>query len=177
MFKYLEGVVNALKLLQLKFTVVWVTALLALNSFVTRSRMSHENGIVTRGELRIVDEPTFPRNEFFTPGTEFPCRMRFGAATWKDDAKMVIRGAGLKFADDRTDVAARPPAQQWIAGDLLERPHLHRLHARHHGRPREELDAVPRPAPDGPRRWAGRHAARSDLDRARSCTTPRPASV
>ena len=63
--------------------------------------MSHENGIVTRGRLRIVDDPTFPRNEFFTPGTEFPCRMRFGAATWKDDAKMVIRGAGLKFADDR----------------------------------------------------------------------------
>ncbi len=101
MFKYLEGVVSALKLLQLKFTVVWVTALLALNSFVTKSRMSHENGIVTRGKLRIVDEPTFPRNEFFTPGTEFPCRMRFGAATWKDDAKMVIRGAGLKLADDR----------------------------------------------------------------------------
>ncbi|HEY5874202.1 MAG TPA: hypothetical protein VIT64_02830, partial [Ilumatobacteraceae bacterium] len=101
MFKYLEGAVRALKLLQLKFTVVWVTALLALNSFVTKSRMSHENGIVTRGKLRIVAEPTVPRNEFFTPGTEFPCRMRFGAATWKDDAKMVIRGAGLKLADQR----------------------------------------------------------------------------
>ncbi|MGH9215824.1 MAG: hypothetical protein ACRDZS_06180, partial [Acidimicrobiales bacterium] len=87
--------------MHLRFTVVWVTAVLALNSFATRSRMSHENGIVTRGRVRIVDEPTFPRNAFFTPGTEFPCRMRFGAATWKDDAKMVIRGAGLKFADDR----------------------------------------------------------------------------
>ena len=52
MFKYLEGAVSALKLLQLKFTVAWVTALLALNSFVTKSRMSHENGIVTRGRLR-----------------------------------------------------------------------------------------------------------------------------
>ena len=101
MFKYIEGAVSALKLLQLKFTVVWVTAVLALNSLLTKSRMSHENGIVTRGRLRIVDEPTFPRNEFFTPGTEFPCRMRFGAATWKDDAKMVIRGAGLKLADQR----------------------------------------------------------------------------
>ena len=30
MFKYLEGAVSALKLLQLKFTVAWVTALLAL---------------------------------------------------------------------------------------------------------------------------------------------------
>ena len=77
MFKYLEDAVNAVKLARLRFTVVWVTAVLALNSFVTRSRMSHENGIVTRGRLRIVDEPTFPRNEFFTPGTEFSCRMRF----------------------------------------------------------------------------------------------------
>ena len=97
MFKYIRGrQATAVKLLQLKFTVVWVTALLALNSLVTKSRMSHENGIVTRGRLRIVDEPTFPRNECLTPGTEFPCRMRFGAATWKDDAKMVIRGAELK---------------------------------------------------------------------------------
>ncbi len=101
MFKFLEDVVDVLRLARLKFTVAWVTAVVTLNSLVTQTRMSHENGIVTRGRLRVVDDPTFPRNEFFTPGTDFSCRMRFGAATWKDDAKMVIRGAGLKFADDR----------------------------------------------------------------------------
>ena len=47
--------------------------------------------------------PQFPPNNFFGPGTEFPCRVRFGAATWKDDAKLVIRGASLKFADTRFD--------------------------------------------------------------------------
>jgi len=101
MFRYLEGVTAALRLLRLKLTVASVASVVTLNSLVTRSRMSHENGIVTRGRLRVVDEPTFPRNEFFTPGAEFACRMRFGAASWKDDAKMVIRGAGLKLADER----------------------------------------------------------------------------
>src|SRR4029450_12143448 len=71
-FKHIEGLGNALKLVRLRFTVAWVTAGAAVNAFVTRSRMSHENGIVTRGRVRIVDDPTFPRNEFFTPGTEFP---------------------------------------------------------------------------------------------------------
>lgn len=101
MFRYLEGITSLIALLRLKFTVVWVTTLVTLNSLVTQTRMSHENGFVLRGRLRVVDDPTFPKNEFFTPGTEFRCRMRFGAATWKDDAKMVIRGAGLKFADER----------------------------------------------------------------------------
>jgi len=101
MFRYLEAITSMIALVRLKFTVAWVTTLVTLNSLVTQTRMSHENGFVLRGRLRMVDAPTYPRNEFFTAGTEYPCRARFGAATWKDDAKMVIRGAGLKFADDR----------------------------------------------------------------------------
>jgi len=103
MFRFLERINGFIALCRLRFTVVWVTALVTLNSLVTQTRMSHENGFVLRGRMRVVDDPSFPRNEFFTPDTEFPCRMRFGAATWKDDAKMVIRGAGLKLADERRD--------------------------------------------------------------------------
>ena len=154
-----------MKLARLRFTVVWVTAVLALNSFVTRSRMSHENGIVTRGRLRIVDEPTFPRNEFFTPGTAFPCRMRFGAATWKDDAKMVIRGAGLKFADDRD---SSPLDLLLNSGSLADpsgarAPSSGSCGARWPAAGR--LDAVPRRATDGAGRRPGRHAARPDIGR------------
>ena len=43
-------------------------SLIALNSFVTRTRMSHENGIVARGRIRIVDDLAIPQNDFFVPG-------------------------------------------------------------------------------------------------------------
>lgn len=93
----------AIALMRLRWTVLWVTTLVTVNSFVTRTRMSHDNGIVTRGRIRVVPDLRIPPNAFFVPGREFPCRVRFGAATWNDDAKMVIRGAAVKFADDRFD--------------------------------------------------------------------------
>ena len=85
----------------LRWTVFWVTTMVTLNSLVSQTRMSHENGIAARGHLRIVDDPKRPSNDFFVPGREYACRVRFGAATWKDDAKLVIRGAAVKFADTR----------------------------------------------------------------------------
>ena len=86
---------------QLRASVTGLGAIIALNSWVTKQRMSHENGITCRGTLRIVDDPRFPEHDFFIPGKEFQCRIRHGAASWLDDAKLVVRSASLKFADAR----------------------------------------------------------------------------
>ena len=45
--------------------------LIALRSFFTRTRMSHENGIVARGRIRVVDplDPAIPQNDFFIPAS------------------------------------------------------------------------------------------------------------
>ncbi len=74
-------------------------SLIALNSFVTRTRMSHENGIVARGRIRIVDDLAIPQNDFFVPGREFSCRLRHASVSLMDDAGLFVRGASLKFAD------------------------------------------------------------------------------
>ncbi|MEO6571902.1 MAG: hypothetical protein ABIO83_10180, partial [Ilumatobacteraceae bacterium] len=74
---------------------------ITLTSFFKQRRMSHENGITCRGTVRIVDDPTFPPNDFFQPGRTFPCRLRHATVLFKDDAKMTVRGASVKFADDR----------------------------------------------------------------------------
>src|SRR5712664_202321 len=74
-------------------------SLIALNSFVTRTRMSHENGIVARGRIRIVDDLAIPQNGFFVPGREFSCRLRHASVSLMDDAGLFVRGASLKFAD------------------------------------------------------------------------------
>src|SRR5688572_17804555 len=80
-----------------------ITAMVALNSFMTRGRMSHENGIVARGRIRIVDQPAFPAHDFFQPGREFPCRIRHASigasATDMDDAHLDARSISIKFAD------------------------------------------------------------------------------
>src|SRR5258707_11957676 len=77
----------------------FLIALISFNSFVTRTRMSHQNGIVARGRVRIVDNPLFPENDFFRPGVEFPCRLRHASVSQLDDAGLYVRGATLKFAD------------------------------------------------------------------------------
>ena len=61
-------------------------SLIALNSFVTRQRMSHMNGIVARGRVRILDDLAIPENGFFRPGREFPCRLRHASVSLFDDA-------------------------------------------------------------------------------------------
>ena len=87
--------------LQLRLVVGIMTAIITTASFVRRRRMSHENGVAARGRVRIVDDPTFPAHDFFTPGREWPCRIRHATVLFKDDAKMTVRAASLKFADDR----------------------------------------------------------------------------
>ena len=74
-------------------------ALVALHSLVTRTRMSHENGIVARGRIRMLEHLGIPKNDFFTPGREFRCRLRHASVSLMDDAGLFVRGASLKFAD------------------------------------------------------------------------------
>ena len=62
--------------------------------------MSHQNGIVARGRIRIVDDLAIPANMTSSvPGREFPCRLRHASVSLMDDAGMFVRGASLKFAD------------------------------------------------------------------------------
>ncbi len=98
-----DAIRRVLLRLQLGWYVVFITALITANSYFRRVRMSHENGITCRGRLRIVESPTFPSHGFFAPGREFDCRVRHAAASWVDDAKLVVRSASIKFADDRFD--------------------------------------------------------------------------
>jgi len=86
--------------LQLNIVIVVMTAIVTLASFVRQRRMSHENGITARGTFRVVADPSFS-NDFFTPGREFPCRIRHGTVLFKDDAKMTVRSASIKLADSR----------------------------------------------------------------------------
>jgi arachidonate 5-lipoxygenase len=73
-------------------------ALIALHSSFTRTRMSHENGIVARGRIRLVDDLAIPENDFFLPGREFACRLRHASVSLMDDAGLFVRAASLKFA-------------------------------------------------------------------------------
>lgn len=98
-----DAIHRLLARLQLSWYVFFITVLVTANSYFKRVRMSHENGITCRGRLRIVPDPTFPAHQLFTPGREFNCRVRHAAASWIDDAKLVVRGAAIKFADDRFD--------------------------------------------------------------------------
>lgn len=85
--------------LLLAATTAAIIALITLNSLLRRIRMSHENGIAARGRLRIVDAPGLPDNDFFQPGREFPCRLRHASVSYFDEARLVARGASIKFAD------------------------------------------------------------------------------
>ncbi len=98
---YYLAIVNFLKRVQLSIVTFVVTTLVTLNSLFRRIRMSHENGILLRGKVRIVDDPQFPSHDFFQPGREFDCRLRHAAASFLDDAKLVVRSASIKFADER----------------------------------------------------------------------------
>jgi hypothetical protein len=76
-----------------------ITLLISLNSLFTRQRMSHENGLVARGRIRVVDNPDLPPCDFFRPGREFSCRLRHATVSFDDDARLAARSASLKFDD------------------------------------------------------------------------------
>ena len=80
-----------------------IITLITLNSIITRRRMSHENGLVVRGQVRILDAADLPPNGFFVPGKVFPCRLRHASVSFLDDAALVVRGASVKFADEAVE--------------------------------------------------------------------------
>jgi hypothetical protein len=80
-----------------------IVSLVTLNSFFSRTRMSHENGMVIKGRLRVVDDLKIPPSSFFEPGREFPCRLRHASVSFADDARLVVRSASIKFSDSDQD--------------------------------------------------------------------------
>lgn len=76
-----------------------IITLVALNSFFSRERMSHDNGLVCKARIKINDSLDIPPSDFFQPGREFPCRLRHASVSFADDARLVVRSASLKFSD------------------------------------------------------------------------------
>jgi arachidonate 5-lipoxygenase len=86
---------------QLWFWGKFFIFLIAMGSGLRRRRMSHNNGIVGRGKLKIVDAPQFPACEFFEPGREFTIRLRHSSSGYMDDTMTPVRSASIKFTDSR----------------------------------------------------------------------------
>ncbi len=97
----LRFLIAAYRRIELAIVTFFVTLLVSANSLFRRVRMSHENGVLLAGRIKIVADQSFPRHDFFLPGREFACRLRHASASFKDDAKLVVRSASLKFADHR----------------------------------------------------------------------------
>ena len=77
----------------------WFVSIVTVASLFSGERMSHNNGIVGRGKLRIEDDPDFPEHDFFQAGKEFTIRLRHASASYVDDSQLVIRSATIKLAD------------------------------------------------------------------------------
>src|SRR5690242_16049398 len=92
-------IVDVYKRAQLELATAGMVALICADSFFNRKRMSHMQGVLARGRVRVVDQPTFPDHDFFRPGREFPCRLRHASAAFEDEALLSVRAASLKFAD------------------------------------------------------------------------------
>ncbi|MEM9624155.1 MAG: hypothetical protein AAF993_21125, partial [Pseudomonadota bacterium] len=101
--KLLRALIGVYQRFVLALVTGVVTVLVTANSLFGKVRMSHENGILLRGRIRIIDNPQIPAHDFFQPGASFPCRLRHAAASFLDDAKLVVRSASIKFADARVD--------------------------------------------------------------------------
>jgi len=83
------------------YTGVFNLVLTIVGSLMFRTRMSHNNGIAAVGSFKFVDHPKFPLHPFFEPGKILPCRIRHGAASFKDDAMRAVRSLSIKLADER----------------------------------------------------------------------------
>ena len=76
-----------------------MVGMITANSLLTRERMSHDNGIVARGRIRLLDDMgAIPSNRFFTPGRSFEAALRHASITFADDAALQVRAASLKFS-------------------------------------------------------------------------------
>lgn len=80
-------------------SVSWAWFLAFTAALLLKRRMSHNNGLTVRGRIRVVDDPTFPANDFFEPGREWVCRLRHASVSYYDDTVIQVRAASLKFAD------------------------------------------------------------------------------
>ncbi len=89
--------------LVLWFFALSILLLVTLDSLFRRIRMSHENGLVCKARIRILDHLTIPPSDFFEPGKEFACRLRHASVSFEDDARLVVRSASLKFDDSDQD--------------------------------------------------------------------------
>lgn len=77
---------------------------MGLQTLMTRRRASHLMGVGATGRFVVAPlEPVRgkvrPDSAFFTPGAEFPLRMRFANLTLLDDAGLDVRGAAIKLAN------------------------------------------------------------------------------
>jgi hypothetical protein len=97
------SLIDLLRRAQLEAATAGMVAMICANSFSTRQRMSHLQGVLARGRIRVVDDPTFPEHDFFRPGREFACRLRHASAAFQDEALLTVRAASLKFADAEYD--------------------------------------------------------------------------
>jgi catalase len=66
-----------------------------------RERMSHDNGITSKGVVHVFDHLTITPHDFFEPGRSFSCRLRHASVSYMDDTIIQVRAASLKFADSR----------------------------------------------------------------------------
>ena len=143
MFKYLEALTAALRLLRLKLTVVWVTSIITLNSFITqtadvaRERHHHEGSTSHRRRPDLSEERVLHARHRVPLPDPVRCRHVEGRR------QVVVRGASLKFADQRRTSPLDLLMNSGELANALERTHVPRLHEGHGGRSREELDAVP----------------------------------
>ena len=70
---------------------------------LSRRRATHGAGVGARGTVRIVDDPQFPRHDFFVAGRTFPLTMRHANVQTDDDAGLDVRGAAVKFSDHEAE--------------------------------------------------------------------------
>ena len=100
--KFILGLVAIYDRWMLALVTFGVTFFVSAYSLFGKVRMSHENGITLRGRLRIAADARMPEHDFFEQGRTFACRIRHGAASFTDDAKLVVRSASIKFSDSRS---------------------------------------------------------------------------
>lgn len=75
--------------------------IMAILTVMSKRRASHMYGVGASGRFNVVDEAdaTYPPNDFFTPGQEYPLQVRFATLTEEDDASIDVRGCSMKFSD------------------------------------------------------------------------------
>lgn len=86
--------------------VLWFYAyvyawLVVLFGSLRRERMSHDNGITSKGLVHVLDNLSITPHDFFEPGRTFHCRLRHASVSYMDDTIIQVRAASLKFADSQ----------------------------------------------------------------------------